>query len=174
MDSQHNTSISPRSVKPSQEQLEKAAVLAFLIFDCLNVTKEIAGDLARFHKLTLTDIDRYDIRAIPTELQNLIISHESLNKFGPAILQRSNLFYSFNRSGDVCDCFDWRDDCCCDLKTWRLDLNASLSHRGLLLPIRDRQYGFFSDLLVFRHARDQKPFTLRLRSENNRDREIAA
>lgn len=150
-------------------QLQRAAVIAFLVHDCLSLLEVLARDLERHYRFSSSDFVRYQVRSIPTEIENIILSHSCVDRFGPAVLSASNLFYNFVRRSP-CDCLEWTDKCCCHLKTWRLDLDPRLAPRGLILPLRDRQYGFFTDLLVFRHVRDEKPFRLQLRSE----REVAA
>jgi hypothetical protein len=149
-------------------KLERAALLFFLVHECLNLKTCLVQDLQHHLKLTIAEIERREIRSIPSDAFNVSISTECLKKFGPTRLLASEVFYSFTRSGSVCTCEDWSNTCQCHLETWRLDVQP-IYERGLLLPLRDRR-GWYSDLLCFRDARDQKPFIVKLRA----DKEVGA
>jgi hypothetical protein len=150
-------------------KLERAALLFFLVHDCLSLKKSAVQDLQHHLKWSIAEIERHEIRSIPSDVANLIISTECLKKFGPSRLLASEMFYSFSRAGAICTCSEWSDICQCDLETWRLDV-APLYGRGLILPLRHKRYGFYSDLLVYRHPRDEQPFIVKLRA----DEEVAA
>jgi len=167
--SAQNIQPSSRPGKPTQQEIEKAGVLFFVVHECLSLRAALVRDLGCHQNLTLSEIEAYRIRSIPSEVENIILSKECLERFGPAVLRGTDLFYSFSRKGSVCSCLDWSDVCHCHLETWRLDVQP-LYERGLILPIRDRRYGFYTDLMVFRHCRDEKPFVLQLRA----DQELAA
>src|SRR5262245_34806205 len=117
MSGQHNNKPSTPLVKPSQRQLEKAAVLFHLIHNCLTLSREALSDLEH-QGFTLAEIEGHEIRSIPSETQNIVLSHECLKLFGPSILLASGLFYSFTRSGCICTCLDWSDQCACDGESW--------------------------------------------------------
>lgn len=157
------------AVKSPNPRLQRAGLIAELIYNCLPLTSDTVRDVQHHYNFTTSEIEGFCIRSVPTQAQNIIISHSCLDKYGPDALVASGLFYSFTRAGSVCFCLDWSDRCHCDSETWRLDISPSYQ-RGLLLPVRDKHYGFFTDLMVYRHVRDTSPFALRVRA----DRELAA
>jgi hypothetical protein len=160
-----------RNLSPElRAKVERAGLIAYLVFECLNLSEGLARDLEHHYNFSASDFSRYHVKSIPKDSANAVIAHACFDRFGETILNASNLFYAFDRSSGPCYCPEWSDHCHCHLKTWRLDLSAKLSSRGFLLPLRDRRYGFFTDLLVFRHVRDERPFRLNVRS----DREVAA
>lgn len=116
---------------------------------------------AEREQISVFDLERRRVRSIPDDQWNAVISHDCLARVGPTVLRESGLFYNFTRG---CDCSEWSNICECSLSpTWRLDLNPALAVRGMLLPIHGPE-GFFVDLLVFRHIRDERPFRLEVRA----------
>lgn len=143
-------------------KVERGALIGYLVLECLSLHDASAQDIEKHHSLTSLDLERRHLRSIPSDSENMVLSHECLNRFGADVLARSGLFYSFKRTRSTCYCSELFNLCICDRSTWRLDLNPMLAHRGVLLPLRDSQYGFFNDVLVFRHVRDEKPFPLKV------------
>ena len=143
----------------------RPALIYFLVENCLSVTVDLARNLEKHYGLSVQDVDRLSIRSIPSDIENLIASHACLEWFGPDGLIASNLFYKLDRTGGECLCLEWRDDCVCSLPCWRLDINPAYQRRGFLFPVRDKRRGHFTDLLCFRHARDERPFSVELRAE---------
>ena len=154
-----------RNLSPERRaRVERQCVIAFLVFECLpDLSEEVIRAIEEHHKLSPVDITRRQIKAIPTEDRNMMIAHDCLARYGPDLLQASSMFYGFTRRGP-CDYCEGRDLCCCDLETWRLDIDPRLSKRGIVVPVLDRRSGFFDDLLVFRHAQDDHPFILKVRA----------
>lgn len=150
-------------------RIERAALLYFLIADCLSLTKDSLRDVQRHFKYSTAEVENYQIRSVPSRPANIVIAGECLKKFGPARLLASGLFYSFSREGSICTCEDWSNTSECAREAWLLDVDGSIYPRGLLLPIRDSR-GWYSDLLCFRNVQDKKPFVLKVRAEQ----EVAA
>lgn len=93
------------------------------------------------------DADLYDygICSIPNFLLNALICEKLTDRFGDL---------------SVCGCFrkiqkGW----------WRLDVDESLSRRGLFIPQRDRN-GLIYGLKTMRYPDDPRPFILKKRSGN--------
>ena len=109
------------------------------------------------------DVDRLGIRSVPSDVANTVIAHECMKAFGPETLRASNLFYKVTRAGGPCFCLEWSDQCVCAADSWRLAVDYY--QRGLLMPVRHRRYGYYEDLLVYRHTRDARPFSVSLQAE---------
>lgn len=147
-----------------RRQLEVPAVNAYLIFSVLYLREDTAADIEKHWQKTAKEIDALRIRSCPGETLNLILGHLCLRRFGAAVLSRVPGFYSFSRNPVLCSCSEWRSDCVCSLRAWRLDLDPQLCRRGFLMPLRDSR-GWLNQLLIFRHPRDSAPFVLRTRWE---------
>lgn len=152
------------AVKPDNLNLQRAGLIAELVYNCLSITADTVRDVQHHFNLTVAEIEGFNVRSVPTQAQNIIISHSCLDSFGPDALTASGLFYSFTREGSVCTCFDWSTQCHCVGETWRLDVSPTYQ-RGVLFPVKDTRFGVFTDLLVYRHVRDEVPFSLRVHAD---------
>lgn len=145
-----------------RRQLEVPAVLGHLIYFCLNLYDSTAADIERHWGVPFTEAYSLGIRSVPGRTGNIIAAHECVKRFGPRIVSRVDGFYPYRRSGP-CECSDWGDSCFCERKIWRIDLDERLYGSGIILPQRGK-HGFAS-IKVFRHARDSRPFPLKVRRE---------
>src|SRR5688500_15540416 len=145
-----------------RRQLEVPAVLGHLIFWCFELYEHTAADIEKHWGISADQAYGLGIRSTPTLIGNVIVSQDCVKRFGADTLSRVDGFYSFTREGSICVCLDWNDYCVCDLPCWRLDID--LFTRGLIVPQRS-PIGHFRSLKIFRHARDQYPFTLKVRRE---------
>lgn len=130
----------------------RPALIAYLIDQCLSVTVDLAQTLEFHRGLSIQDIDRLGIRSIPSYIANLVISDECLKAFGPEVLRASDLFFAI------------ADD------PWLLDIDEDHRDRGLLMPIMHKTHSYPIDLLLLRHLKDRRPFSIRVRA----DRKAAA
>jgi hypothetical protein len=131
--------------QPSQSQLRRAAVLQFLVRECLGLHVSTLRDVEQVWGIDRLDIDRLGIASPPSHTFNVIGSGECARKFGD--LSNVPGFYR------------------CD-GSWFIDVDERLARRGVVLPVRDRQRpNLIVDLQIFRHVRDSRPFLLRVRAE---------
>ncbi|MEP6742133.1 MAG: hypothetical protein ABJB61_06495 [bacterium] len=147
-----------------RRQLEGPAVLAYLIYFCLDLFKDSERDIEEHWGMDGNEAFSLGIRSVPSLVGNLVAAQACAEKFGPDMIGQTAGFYKFNRSDQVCCCNQFSDLCVCELSSWRLDIDFYLSKRGLLLPVRDKR-GLIVTLKVFRDAQDERPFTLRTRRE---------
>ena len=145
-----------------KRQLEVPAVYARLIFAGLALSKDTARDIEKCWQVTAKEIDVLYIRSCPSEILNLIATHSCLEHFGSDVLGRIPGVYAYSRNPALCSCLEWRSDCICKLWAWRLDLDPQLCRRGFILPVTNA-CGWFTELWVYRHARDLSPFLLQTR-----------
>jgi hypothetical protein len=125
--------------------LRIAFVYEFLVRHCLNLCVDTARDIDRHWGIDPEDIDRLEIKSVPTFVTNLIGSNAVAERFGDL--------------SDVPGFYQCRG-------LWWLDIDERLSRRGLVLPVRDpKRPLFITGLKVFRHARDERPFMLKVRQE---------
>ncbi len=128
-----------------QPKLRRSAVYQFLIRECLNFYVGTLRDIEQHWGLDRAEVDRLGIASPPTWVTNLIGANACAEKFGD--LFDIPGFYSCN-----------------DL--WWLDIDERLARRGVILPVRDpRRPNLITDLQVFRHVRDPRPFLLKVRTE---------
>ncbi len=145
--------------------LPTAAVYGHVIHNCLELSETTALEIEREWSLSGSAITRLAIRSCPSKILNLIVSADCAQKFGGDLLAQVEGFYSYDRQGSLCDCSEWRDDCVCHLKSWRMDLDPSLCLRGFIVPQRHPSSLWIESLLVFRNAKDRRPFRVRFRKE---------
>jgi hypothetical protein len=145
-----------------KRQLETPAVYAQLIFFCFELFTHTAQDIEKHWMMGAREAYALGVRSTPSLLGNLLASESCVEKFGADTLTRVPGFYPYSRTGSLCNCLDWRDNCICDRQIWRLDIDPF--PRGLIVPERNER-GWFTSLKIFRHARDQKPFRLKVRRE---------
>lgn len=151
-----------------RRQLAIPATYGHLLFNCLSLLEDTARDVERHWGLSASEIEALHIRSCPSETGNLIAAHSCLERFGDVISTVPG-FYFYSRNSALCNCHEWRSGCVCHLEAARLDLNANLSRRGLILPSRNPR-GWLTELWVYRNVFDQRPFLLGAR----RREEIAA
>jgi hypothetical protein len=126
-------------------KLRRSAVYHFLVRECLNFYVGTLRDIEQHWGLDRADVDRLGIASPPTWVTNLIGANACAEKFGG--LADVPGFY-----------------CCGGL--WWLDIDEGLARRGLILPVRDpKRPSLITNLQVFRHVRDPRPFLLRVRTE---------
>src|SRR5262249_20053017 len=126
-----------------RDAVRRAAVLSYLVRDCLGLTVDAVKDLERAG-FDLSEIELLGIRSCPSRTFNLIGAGACYERFGD--LSDIGFFYKCG----AC---------------WWIDLDERLSRRGLVFPLRETRYGLINDLLIFRHAADPHPFKLRFRRE---------
>lgn len=124
-------------------KMRQAAVYFYLICECLSITVDTMRDATHVWGLQEEDVFRLAIRSCPSKVTGLIAASACAEKFGKL----------FDIPG-----FYLCNGC------WWLDVDSRLSHRGLLVPVRDSRL-WIVGLHVFRHARDERPFMLRVRPE---------
>jgi hypothetical protein len=138
------------------------ATFAHLIFNCFDLFDQAAKDIDKHWAITSAEAYGIGVRSTPSLIGNLLAAQDCVQRFGVEVVSSVPGFYSFTRTGSICVCLEWNDFCVCDLPCWRLDLDSF--PRGLIIPQRN-SHGHFTSLRIFRHAQDQRPFTLRVRSE---------
>ncbi len=125
--------------------LPAAAVHAHLIHFCLTLYEHSAQDIERHWGISADEAYSLGVRSVPRLILNLLSAHSCVEKFGPDVVAKVPGFYEYNGC-------------------WRLDLDARLARHGLLFPTRN-EVGWLTSIKVFRDARDQYPFQLRVRKE---------
>ncbi len=118
-------------------------VYAYLVRRCLMLTTDAYRDITRAWQLDARTITSLGIVSVPSEVFNVVACGALAERFGDL--------------SDVAGFFRRRD-------CWRLDVDAKLAGRGLILPVRDCWRLRIVALRVFRHVRDERPFLLRTRT----------
>ena len=147
-----------------RRQLEVPAVYASLIFAGLTLREDTARDIEKHWQVTAREINALCIRSCPSEVLNLLATRSCVEHFGSDVVSRIPGVITYSRDPALCNCLEWRPDCVCGLLAWRLDLDPQLSRRGFILPVTNAR-GWFTQLWVYRHARDSRPFLLQTRRE---------
>lgn len=154
--------------KALRQQLAAPAVYGHLIHTCFSLCEDVAQAIERDWQLSASDIDRLAIKSCPSYTGNLLASYSLQKTFSGEVLAQTPGIYAFDYSSQPCVCFDFRNDCVCNLKFWRIDIDPKHSERGFILPIRHPRLLFFEALRIFRHSRDPHGFLLRVRTEERR------
>jgi hypothetical protein len=157
---------------PPQALMFRAAVLKCLV-DGLSLTVGTFRAIKKDWDLDQNEVERMGIVSCPGKIQNLIASEVCAFKFGD--LSTVPGLYGIDRlpcncaTCEICSSDEVQLDqlfesqkCICALKSWRVDIDERLASHGVILPTRDSQ-GWISDLWVYRHTRDGRPFPLRVR-----------
>lgn len=135
----------------SRPRLWQADVYTYLVRECLGLCFHTLRDVERVWDLNEEEAFNLGIVSCPSEIGNLIASQNCAEKFED--LTSIPGFYSYDRTASSCLCLEWRDDCVCNLKSWRLDLDPQLSRAGLIVPAGN-------SLVVYRSTDDPRPFKL--------------
>lgn len=121
-------------------------IYATLIRCCLCLYDDSYNYVRRDWGLEEVEIIRLGLVSVPTNTLNLFACQELARRFGDL--------------GQTPGLYKLRG-------LWRLDVDEKYSQRGLILPVRDDRLHIVS-LRVFRHTKDQFPFTLQTRTESRR------
>lgn len=157
------------TVPPALRELfPRAAVYAHLIYCSFSLYENTAQAVERDWQLSPAEIERLAIRSCPTYTGNLLASFSLQQNFSPEVLSQTPGLYCFDYVSQPCMCFEWRTECICDAKWWRIDIDPKHSERGFILPVRHPRHLFFEALRIFRHSRDSQGFLLKLRTDERR------
>jgi hypothetical protein len=144
--------------------LPRSAVYAYLITFCLYLGQDTADEIEQRWGLSSDEAYRLGIRSVPTLIGNLVASTSCADHFAEELLRQTPGFYWFDRHKEICTCFEFSDLCVCELRQWRIDIDSCWASRGVIVP-RHNRVGWISELIVFRHLEDTRPFPLKVRSE---------
>jgi hypothetical protein len=138
----------PRVVRPELcDLVRRSAVYSFLVRCCLGLCAETEKDIEKHWGNSREEISDAGIVSSPTRIFNFFAAAACAEKYGDL--------------GDIPGFYRCGDD-------WWLDVDERLATRGLVLSVRHSQYpGLIIGLRVYRHARDDRPFMLRVRGQRS-------